>query len=1003
MHLFSTTFLLYLHGLLLALVALGSADSYVNFMTVRAKFLKDYSGKGGEPGKKYFKESHFHYHYDGRFADGPLPEEDTVPHLAALMQTYLSTMADLGAETWIMHGTLLSWWWNQKIFPWDNDLDVQVTEPTIHFLGEYYNMTEHHFELPGVDGGRNYLLEINPQYVVRTTEDEANVIDARWIDTSSGLFIDITAVRKDDELRKEGHPGALMCKDGHRFDESDIFPLRNSYFEDFPVKVPYKYTDLLVEEYGSKSLTTVDFQGHHFNEETKTWEQTKAPRKTKRPQDAELLSRLRRLEGVIEHLSGKKPGAAEPLSTVSSPSQQEPGPASPQEDRQTTPQTQSAEIGKCPFVLDSDPQAAKPRNLEHEFGRLVIDEGRSRYVSNRLWASLGDEIEELQDILDPSLSEEEDYPSPESSSTLSTNHDGFLFGYYSLSHSLRSYHPPPSKIPVLWDTYLDNIAPLIPMFHKPTVRKLLTDAAQNPNLLDKNSEALVLSIYYVTIVSMSPEQCFSVLGDDRDTAVTRYRFAVEQALSKAGLINTQSLMLLQAAVLFLIGVRREDDTKFVWTMTAVVLRLAQGIGLHRDGTNFGLKPFETEMRRRLWWHICLLDIRSAEEHGTDAQIHDRMYDTRLPLNINDDDITPDMQQPPEERVGFTEMTFCLVRCEITTALKRVSSMCPAGLPHSENAQRPADSCGKLIQEVNKRIEERYTRHCDMNVPVQWVCATVARLILAKLWLIVHHPMTRQSPATSNLTIASRENLFVTSVEVAEFTRLLGQDQTTSKWSWLFVTNMQWHLIAFVLSELCVRPLSPLTDRAWEVVSSLYETWGHTTKHRKGMLWRPLSRLMKRVAAFREQQQQGVQNTPDPNSAPNLSTPYDIGVWQNAVQPYLADGVPQIRDPPVPGSARPADQPIAGPNFDTEIVAGLFPNVNWPALPNSQSMTAEDPLSTAAPIGISENFMHPTTTTQDPALLQPNWEAWDQVMRDFQMDVQEAQTSHPLGNISDWLA
>jgi hypothetical protein len=59
MHLFSTTFLLYLHGLLLALVALGSADSDVDFMSVRAKFLKDYSGKGGEPGEKYFSKCPF--------------------------------------------------------------------------------------------------------------------------------------------------------------------------------------------------------------------------------------------------------------------------------------------------------------------------------------------------------------------------------------------------------------------------------------------------------------------------------------------------------------------------------------------------------------------------------------------------------------------------------------------------------------------------------------------------------------------------------------------------------------------------------------------------------------------------------------------------------------------------------------------------------------------------------------------------------------------------------
>lgn len=139
-------------------------------------------------------------------------------------------------------------------------------------------MTEHHFEIPGVEGGRTYLLEINPNYVFRSIEDKKNVIDARWIDTSSGLFIDITAVRPDDAKRKKGDTGALMCKDKHHFDvsslrsgshasmtdfsfkENDIFPLRNSRFEDFPVKIPFEYVKLLEEEYGSKALTATDFQ-----------------------------------------------------------------------------------------------------------------------------------------------------------------------------------------------------------------------------------------------------------------------------------------------------------------------------------------------------------------------------------------------------------------------------------------------------------------------------------------------------------------------------------------------------------------------------------------------------------------------------------------------------------------------------------------------------------------------------------------------------------------------
>lgn len=170
-------------------------------------------------------------------------------------------------------------------------------------------MTEHHFKLPGVPGGRTYLLEINPHYTVRTTLDNLNVIDARWIDTSSGLFIDITTVRADDAARSQGVMGALMCKDGHRYlvglrsnqndsdrshlQENDIFPLRDSLFENTPVKIPYEYTKLLQAEYGEKSMTLTTFEGytlpvlvlveisltffisHTWNEQTKLWEPIK--------------------------------------------------------------------------------------------------------------------------------------------------------------------------------------------------------------------------------------------------------------------------------------------------------------------------------------------------------------------------------------------------------------------------------------------------------------------------------------------------------------------------------------------------------------------------------------------------------------------------------------------------------------------------------------------------------------------------------------------------------
>ena len=75
-------------------------------------------------------------------------------------------MNDIGVQTWITHGTLLGWWWNQRILPWDSDLDVQLTEASIAFLANFYNMTEYGFALPEMPDHRTYLLEINPHLLL---------------------------------------------------------------------------------------------------------------------------------------------------------------------------------------------------------------------------------------------------------------------------------------------------------------------------------------------------------------------------------------------------------------------------------------------------------------------------------------------------------------------------------------------------------------------------------------------------------------------------------------------------------------------------------------------------------------------------------------------------------------------------------------------------------------------------------------------------------------------
>ncbi|CAF9903896.1 MAG: hypothetical protein GOMPHAMPRED_000605 [Gomphillus americanus] len=237
--------------------------------------LGDFSGKGGDPKQKFFPdESVFHPHYDGRFTDKVLKEEDRRPHLVAMIQAYLSTMNDLGAESWLMHGSLMGWWWNRKILPWDSDIDTQMTLDTMSFLFNYYQLYTFHYDFPEYENGKNYMLEINPDFSLSNKWDYLNGIDARWIDMSTGIFIDITVVRPN---KSSTDPGLLTCKDQHKYNETDLFPLRDSWFEGIPCKVPYNYAWVLEEEYSRDSLSRTEWEGHRFNETTNEWERVKAP------------------------------------------------------------------------------------------------------------------------------------------------------------------------------------------------------------------------------------------------------------------------------------------------------------------------------------------------------------------------------------------------------------------------------------------------------------------------------------------------------------------------------------------------------------------------------------------------------------------------------------------------------------------------------------------------------------------------------------------------------
>ncbi|KAL1969358.1 hypothetical protein VTN77DRAFT_9551 [Rasamsonia byssochlamydoides] len=220
---------------------------------------------------KYFHEPGYDDilgHYDSRFYHGVVSDAERVDTLRHMIRAYLTFFRENDLETWIAHGSLLGWWWNGKMLPWDWDIDTQVLDTTLARMATHFNQTVVTYVSDDDNVKRKYLLDVNPWSFWRDQGPGYNIIDARWIDVQNGLYIDITAL---SQLDQEEEPGVWQCKNFHRYHTHDLYPLRESVYEGVPVKIPYKYQKILVEEYSSGALTRTKFQNHTWFPELEEW------------------------------------------------------------------------------------------------------------------------------------------------------------------------------------------------------------------------------------------------------------------------------------------------------------------------------------------------------------------------------------------------------------------------------------------------------------------------------------------------------------------------------------------------------------------------------------------------------------------------------------------------------------------------------------------------------------------------------------------------------------
>lgn len=132
-------------------------------------------------------------HYDWRFfTDSAYEKHEVQNTLSHLMQNWLLLTNKYQLKTWLAHGTLFSWYFNAKNFPWDLDMDVQMPVKDLNKLCLRFNQSLV-MESP-TNGLGLYFLDCGSSITHRSKENGKNNIDARLVDTKTGFYIDITGI-----------------------------------------------------------------------------------------------------------------------------------------------------------------------------------------------------------------------------------------------------------------------------------------------------------------------------------------------------------------------------------------------------------------------------------------------------------------------------------------------------------------------------------------------------------------------------------------------------------------------------------------------------------------------------------------------------------------------------------------------------------------------------------------------------------------------------------------
>ncbi|EFX01835.1 fungal specific transcription factor domain containing protein [Grosmannia clavigera kw1407] len=494
-------------------------------------------------------------------------------------------------------------------------------------------------------------------------------------------------------------------------------------------------------------------------------------------------------------------------------------------------------------------------------------------------------IGEIPDFLLPS----DDYIMPASN---------LCCGPFAANPPVQQLLPPPAVCRLLSRRYRVSVHPVAPCLHWPSfvpqLSSFLSEVAGQPIRPSRSPrpslQALAFAVLFSAAVATDEAEAAEMAAAwslssaspaaSRVQLVRAVQCGLEASLTAADFLHTTCIETLQAFVLYLITLCRAEISRAHSVLVSAAIRMAECMGLHRDGQALCLTPLEVHIRRLLWHQLCFLDIRTCEAQGPRPTIRADDYDTRLPLNCREEDLQIASSRSPSPSSAWTPMLLAVIRFDINEMMRVVW-----------NDRRRLEAHRISLADVMTKIEH-FRRHifakyepllepsdCDSNntAASRRYTRLVMQLLVFRLHVMVLHPYhaNTTTPLPDDLTSI----LLKSGVMIVETAAQIETNPSFAPWRWYGGTYQQYQVALLLATEVFFRPDSPFHQRIWRCLHFVFDVDPSRPSQEKSKAI--LREIMHKTAVYTQQRCMRAltniaQAVPDRQTVRHASTPAGSG-------------------------------------------------------------------------------------------------------------------------------